>query len=164
MRGDRTIALRRNPANGGIQIFVGNCHVICVGVQEQVRACNPANMPFPEQEITTSAAVRRGEAGERRLLQIAVAGTVGTARAQRDLHKTRAVDPEAGIPAPEIGCSDQRLRDRDGIGRAVCQGARCWLGTNPIEVSVKLPDVPAAHSIAPMLSASRSGDFMSGRG
>ena len=74
----------------------------------------------PQLQAATAAAqggVRRERPAQRVLLHVAVAGCRNAARVERRLHEPRAIDPEPGPAAPEIGDRQEALGDGDEIGR-----------------------------------------------
>ena len=90
-------------------------HVEGVGVDYAVAAARDGDVAFPEDQV---AVLQAGEAygfAERGFLHVAVARAGHAASGQRHLDEPRAVQPEAGLAAPEIRCAEKLFGDRDEI-------------------------------------------------
>src|SRR5262249_50216417 len=85
-------------------------HVVGVGVNDRIGVAHDRDMALPENQVTPLELFRfyplQGST-EPDLLQIAVARAAGAGGIQRDLHETEAIDPEAGLAAPEVGRTDE---------------------------------------------------------
>ena len=75
-----------------------------------------ATWPFQKIRSPLCRPARLVGLPERALLHVAVARAFDAARCQRDLHETRAVEPQARLAAPEIGHAEKSLGHRDEIG------------------------------------------------
>src|SRR5262249_24474065 len=63
----------------------------------------------------------QGKLRAERRLHVAVARAGDAAGVERELYEPRAVDAEAGFPAPEIGHAEERLGNGDEIRRAAAE-------------------------------------------
>jgi len=94
-------------------------HMERIGVDQRIRVAHDGDVALPEQEI---AAAQVGEVArkcnaERGLLHVAVARARYPAGRERDLEQPRAIEPERGLAAPQIGHVQKRFGDGDRVGR-----------------------------------------------
>src|SRR6202041_1591560 len=94
-------------------------HVEGVGVNERAGIAHDRHMPFPENEIATTQAQLSlcvgGPRAESALLHVAVARADMAGGGERDLDKTRAIDAERGLAAPQIRHAKKALGDSDKV-------------------------------------------------
>lgn len=114
-------ALRFDAGYSVSEGFIGDRHVVGIGVQNRFGIRDHGNMALPEQQIAAIVEVV-GSRREMVPLQIAVAGAWDTAHLAGDLDKARAVDAKGGVSAPQVGRADQAFGNGDGVrfGRRQC--------------------------------------------
>src|SRR5471032_2143381 len=75
-------------------------------------------MAFPENQVSALHFFGVGRVqspAETALLHVAVARAAGASRGQRYLHQARAIDAEAALATPQVGCADKPFGHRDEI-------------------------------------------------
>ena len=89
-------------------------------MHERLGIARDRHVARPEQEIAApqiaECRVRFDRSAERLLLQVGIARRGNAAGVERDLQQPGAIDPQAGLAAPQLGHAAKALGDRDEIG------------------------------------------------
>ena len=123
MRGSRRTPITSKPASLIARLRLGegldlDRHVMRIGVEQVGRARHDADVTLPEHEI--AAAELYAFPPVDRLTQfcrlhVGVARRLMSRRLDCELDEARAVEPDTGAAAPQIGRAEKRLGDGDGI-------------------------------------------------
>src|SRR4051812_28590427 len=105
--------LSREAVNCRGQRLDHHVHGVSRGVKQGFCVAHEAHMPGPEDEIA-ALQPRKCPAERQRLadglgLHVRIARSRDAARGKRELRETRAIQPEAGLAAPEIGHGEEAL-------------------------------------------------------